>query len=92
MSKYTFNRRKFLQLSSLIGAGLASGALRPFAAFAQSGLPMPPAPGPINLEAAGGLEALIAAARTEGALSTTAPKRSSRSRRMPATADRRTRM
>lgn len=73
MSKHTFNRRKFLQLSSLIAAGLASGALRPLAAFAQSSnLPPPPPPGPIDLEAAGGLEALIEAARAEGALSTTA--------------------
>lgn len=35
-------------------------------------LPVPPAPGPIDLDAAGGLDALIEAARAEGALSTTA--------------------
>ncbi|MBK8022260.1 MAG: extracellular solute-binding protein [Chloroflexi bacterium] len=41
-------------------------------AFAQGSLPTPPTPGPIDLEAAGGLDALIEAVRAEGALSTTA--------------------
>ncbi len=72
MSKHTLNRRRFLQLSALVGAGMFSGALRPLTAFAQTGLPPPPLPGPIDLEAAGGLDALIEAARAEGALSTTA--------------------
>jgi putative spermidine/putrescine transport system substrate-binding protein len=71
------SRRQFLAISAMASASL-SGLIVPRFAFAQStatpavALPAAPAPGPIDLEAAGGLEALIEAARAEGELSTTA--------------------
>ncbi|MEN9223654.1 MAG: ABC transporter substrate-binding protein, partial [Thermostichus sp. BF3_bins_97] len=67
-----FNRRRFLQLSALANAGLVSWFYGPRLSFAQGSLPPTPAPGPIDLQAAGGMEALIEAARREGELSTTA--------------------
>lgn len=70
------SRRRFLHMSALAAAVASVG---PRLAFAQDAtatplpeLPAAPAPGPIDLEAAGGMEALIEAARAEGALSTTA--------------------
>ncbi|MCF2969996.1 extracellular solute-binding protein [Synechococcus sp. Nb3U1] len=67
-----FNRRRFLQLSALANAGLITWFYGPRVSFAQSNLPAPPPAGPIDLQAAGGMEGLIAAARAEGELSTTA--------------------
>jgi len=64
------NRRRFIQLSALANAGLVVWGSQPL--FAQgAALPPPPAPGPIDLKTAGGMDALIAAARQEGELSTT---------------------
>jgi putative spermidine/putrescine transport system substrate-binding protein len=68
------SRRRFLQMSAIAAAVVG---VKPYLAFAQTATPLPelppaPAPGPIDLEAAGGLESLIEAARVEGALSTTA--------------------
>jgi len=71
------SRRKFLQLASLASAGIAVNIVG-LPAFAQDAAatpgPLPPAPaaGPIDLEAAGGMDALIEAARAEGELSTIA--------------------
>lgn len=73
------SRRQFLELSAMLGTGTAASIFaRPFLAFAQDAtatpgtLPPPPEPGPIDLEAAGGMDALIEAARAEGELSTIA--------------------
>lgn len=70
----TYSRRRFLQMS-ILAALMARGV----PLFAQSGtatpmpeLPPTPVPGPIDFDAAGGLDALIEAARAEGALTTTA--------------------
>ncbi|HUN08352.1 MAG TPA: extracellular solute-binding protein [Aggregatilineales bacterium] len=75
--KMMLSRRKFMEMTAIAAA--AGVNLIPLSAFAQqatpipvSDLPAPPAPGPIDLEAAGGLDALIEAARAEGAISTTA--------------------
>ncbi len=75
--KNIMSRRRFMEMTAIAAA--AGVNLIPLSAFAQqatpipvSDLPAPPAPGPIDLEAAGDLEALIEAARAEGALSTTA--------------------
>jgi len=64
------SRRKFMEMTAIAAA--AGVNLIPLSAFAQqatpipvSDLPAPPAPGPIDLEAAGGLDALIEAARAE---------------------------
>lgn len=74
--KTAISRRRFLHMTAMAAAMAGFG---PRLAFAQDAtatplpeLPAPPAPGPIDLEAAGGLDALIEAARAEGALSTTA--------------------
>jgi putative spermidine/putrescine transport system substrate-binding protein len=68
------SRRHFLR-TAVLSAAMAG--LAPRLGFAQDATPLPelppaPAPGPIDLEAAGGLEGLIEAAKKEGALSTTA--------------------
>jgi putative spermidine/putrescine transport system substrate-binding protein len=70
------SRRRFLHMSAIAAAMAGFG---PRLALAQDAtatplpeLPPAPTPGPIDLEAAGGLEELIEAARAEGALSTTA--------------------
>jgi len=74
------SRRKFLQLASLASAGIAV-SIAGMPAFAQDAtaeatpeavLPAAPAPGPIDLEAAGGMDKLIEAAKAEGELSTIA--------------------
>jgi putative spermidine/putrescine transport system substrate-binding protein len=74
-------RRSFLMLGSTVVGGML---LAPYAAFAQDAtataeatpapLNLPPAPaaGPIDLTAAGGMDALVAAATKEGEISTTA--------------------
>lgn len=72
--KLSMSRRHFLRTTML--ASMMAG-FGPRLAFAQDATPLPelppaPAPGPADLEAAGGLEGLIEAARAEGALSTTA--------------------
>jgi putative spermidine/putrescine transport system substrate-binding protein len=72
VSGIPMNRRRFLQLSALANAGLMVWGSHPLLAQGSSALPPPPPPGPIDLKAAGGMEALIAAARKEGELSTTA--------------------
>jgi len=71
------SRRRFIQMSALAAVMAQAGSILP--AFAQDGTPtalpaLPPAPaaGPIDVEAAGGLDSLIEAARAEGSLSTTA--------------------
>lgn len=68
------SRRRFLQMSAIAAAMTQMGALKALAqeVTPDPSLPVPPAPGPIDLEALGGLENLIEAARAEGALSTTA--------------------
>ncbi|MCA0457068.1 MAG: extracellular solute-binding protein [Chloroflexi bacterium] len=77
MKSSNMSRRKFLQLASLASAGIAVNIVG-LPAFAQDAAatpgPLPPAPaaGPIDLEAAGGMDALIEAARAEGELSTIA--------------------
>lgn len=77
MKSSNMSRRKFLQLASLASAGIAVNIVG-LPAFAQDAtatpgvLPPAPAPGPIDLEAAGGMDALIEAARAEGELSTIA--------------------
>lgn len=75
--KMMLSRRKFMEMTAIAAA--AGVNLIPLSAFAQQATPIPvsdlpaaPAPGPIDLEAAGGLDALIEAARAEGAISTTA--------------------
>ncbi len=70
------SRRRFLQMSA-ITAAMAGAAPRLLMAQDPTATPvleLPPAPepGPIDLEAAGGMDALIEAAREEGALTTTA--------------------
>jgi putative spermidine/putrescine transport system substrate-binding protein len=80
-----FSRRTFLGMTALAGAGAAMGIMNPSrTSFAQNGtpaataaatagpLPPPPAFGPIDLKTAGGMDALIAAAKKEAALSTIA--------------------
>ncbi len=76
-SKISMSRRHFLRTAAM--AATMAGFGGSLAAFAQEAtptvmpeLPPPPAPGPIDLEAAGGMDALIEAARAEGALTTTA--------------------
>src|SRR5882724_9208375 len=71
------SRRTFLAMGTSLAAGMA---LAPRFAFAQSATEaptapateaaLPPAPpaGPIDLKAAGGMDALVAAAKKEGAL------------------------
>jgi putative spermidine/putrescine transport system substrate-binding protein len=75
-SQLSISRRRFLTMSALASAGLIAvpAWVRAQQATSTPGaaLPAAPAPGPIDLEAAGGLDALIEAARAEGALSTTA--------------------
>ncbi len=77
MKSSNMSRRKFLQLASLASTGIAV-SIAGLPVFAQDAtatpgvLPPPPAPGPIDLEAAGGIDALIEAARAEGELSTIA--------------------
>lgn len=70
------SRRRFIQMSALAALMTRAGYIPALAQTATPTplpeLPTPPAPGPIDLEAAGGLDALIEAARAEGALSTTA--------------------
>lgn len=70
------SRRKFIGLGAL-GAGLAASAmLKSRFAFADDATPvatenaLPPAPaaGPIDLKSAGGMDALVAAAKKEGGL------------------------
>jgi putative spermidine/putrescine transport system substrate-binding protein len=74
------SRRKFIELGAL-GAGLAASAiLKPRLSFAADATPaatpvatenpLPPAPaaGPIDLKTAGGMDALVAAAKKEGGL------------------------
>jgi putative spermidine/putrescine transport system substrate-binding protein len=72
--KLSMSRRHFLR-ATMLAATMAG--IGPRLAFAQDATPLPelpaaPAPGPIDLEAAGGMDALIEAARAEGALSTIA--------------------
>ncbi|MBI1278969.1 MAG: ABC transporter substrate-binding protein [Anaerolineaceae bacterium] len=78
MKSTNMSRRKFLQLASLASAGIAV-SIAGIPAFAQDAtatpeapLPAAPAPGPIDLEAAGGMDKLIEAAKAEGELSTIA--------------------
>jgi putative spermidine/putrescine transport system substrate-binding protein len=77
-NKSNVSRRNFLQISALVTAGAAAGLVNPRLAFAQTAtatpgpLPPAPAPGPIDLKAAGGMDALIEAAKKEGELSTIA--------------------
>jgi putative spermidine/putrescine transport system substrate-binding protein len=72
------SRRKFLQLASLASAGIAVNIAGLSRIMAQDATPeavaLPPAPepGPIDLEAAGGMDKLIEAAKAEGELSTIA--------------------
>ncbi|MFN8447672.1 MAG: ABC transporter substrate-binding protein [Anaerolineae bacterium] len=69
------SRRRFLGMAALASAGFA---ISPRLVFAQdatptsSPLPAAPPAGPIDLEAAGGMDALIEAATREGELSTIA--------------------
>lgn len=79
MKSQAISRRKFLQLSALASAGVSAsmiGLPRIFAqdatATPEAALPAAPEPGPIDLEAAGGMDALVEAAKAEGALSTIA--------------------
>lgn len=72
--KLSMSRRHFLRTTMLASMMAGFGSRL---AFAQDATPLPelppaPAPGPIDLEAAGGMDALIEAARAEGALSTIA--------------------
>ncbi len=80
MNKPTkFSRRKFLRLAALTGVGVAGIAMYPNIGFAQDAtetpaptaqpLPPAPAPGPLTAADAGGMDALVAAATKEGALS-----------------------
>ena len=78
MKSTNMSRRKFLQLASMASAGIAV-SIAGIPAFAQDAtatpeapLPAAPAPGPIDLEAAGGMDKLIEAAKAEGELSTIA--------------------
>ncbi len=74
--KHSISRRHFLQMSALTGVGLTAFAMNSRLAFAQTAAPNPlpaaPAPGPIDLKAAGGMDALVEAAKKEAALSTIA--------------------
>src|SRR5262245_54836035 len=78
MKSPNMSRRKFLQLASLASAGVAV-SIAGLPVFAQDAtattapsLPAAPAPGPIDLEAAGGMDKLVEAAKAEGELSTVA--------------------
>ncbi|HVU09741.1 MAG TPA: ABC transporter substrate-binding protein [Phototrophicaceae bacterium] len=72
------SRRKFLTMAALAGAGVAGASMVP-QIFAQeatatpeataAALPPAPAPGPLTADAAGGMDALVAAANKEGGLS-----------------------
>lgn len=78
MKSTNMSRRKFLQLASLASAGVAVNIAGLSRIMAQDATPeavaLPPAPepGPIDLEAAGGMDKLIEAAKAEGELSTIA--------------------
>lgn len=79
MQPRNISRRKFLQWSALVSAGVGAslvGLPRVFAqdptATPEPALPPAPAPGPIDLKAAGGMDKLIEAAKAEGQLSTIA--------------------
>ncbi len=72
------SRRQFMRFGALASTGLAAGLLNTRFAFAQDAtaeataamaLPAAPAAGPIDLKAAGGMDALVAAAKKEGELS-----------------------
>ena len=82
MKSTNMSRRKFLQLASLASAGIAV-SIAGMPAFAQDAtaevtptvepsLPPAPAPGPIDLEAIGGMDKLVELAKAEGELSTIA--------------------
>lgn len=70
MKSTNMSRRKFLQLASLASAGIAVSiaGIPAFAqdATAEAALPAAPPAGPIDLEAAGGMDKLIEAAKAEG--------------------------
>lgn len=79
MNKYAkLSRRQFLERAALASAGAAAAFVGlPRIAFAQEAtalpeLPPAPEPGPIDLEAIGGMDELIELARAEGELSTIA--------------------
>jgi len=79
VNKYAkLSRRQFLERAALASAGAAAAFVGlPRIAFAQDAtalpeLPPAPEPGPIDLEAIGGMDELIELARAEGELSTIA--------------------
>ena len=72
-----FSRRQFLNIAAAASAGVAGFVLAPHIGFAQdatpeaTATPLPDAPpaGPLTAEAAGGMDALVAAANKEAELS-----------------------